>query len=332
VLFAAWPILAARRFQSDGWAWRAAALAGPLWFPGMFVAWTGAFGRGAIGLLPIALGAVALGAALRARAVLPATGDLRKSALVWLFAVTLCSVSVAIPLQLDNEWVTVGWALEGLALIALWTRMDHAGLKYTALLHLAVVSVRLVANPWVLEYHARSPVPVVNWLMYTYWLPTLCLLGTWRLLHELEVPRRRPWESGFYDVDRPVFAIASGAAAIVVFFAWINLTIFDSFGQGAELHLDFERLPARDLTFSLAWAIYALVLLGTGMARKSAGLRWVSLALIIVTVGKVFLYDLSHLHDLYRVMSLVGLAFSLILISLAYQRFVFGRRDGGKPS
>ena len=67
------------------------------------------------------------------------------------------------------------------------------------------------------------------------------------------------------------------------------------------------------------------------MARRSAGLRWTSLALIIVTVGKVFLYDLSHLHDLYRVMSLVGLAFSLILISLAYQRFVFGRREEASP-
>ena len=330
-LFAAWPLLAARRFQDDAWAWRAAALAGPLWFPGLCQVWTSAFGRGAVGLLPLGLGLVAGAAAVRARALLPGKSEVRKSALVWLFAVSLCSVSVAIPLQLENEWITVGWALEGLALIALWKRLDHAGLKYTALLHLAAVSVRLVANPWVLEYHARSNVPVFNWLMYTYWLPTLGLLGSWYLLRPLEVPRRRRWESGLYDTDRPVFAVAAAATAIVVFFAWINLTIFDAFGQSAELHVDFERLPARDLTFSLAWAIYALVLLGTGLARRSAGLRWTSLALIIVTVGKVFLYDLSHLHDLYRVMSLVGLAFSLILISLAYQRFVFGRREDEAP-
>lgn len=331
LLFAAWPLVASRRFQGDAWAWRAAALAGPLWSAALYHAWTTLFGSGAIGLLPLGLGLVAGGAGLRARSVLPAQGEVRTSALVWLFAVALCAVSVAIPLQLDDEWITVGWALEGLALAALWRRMDHAGLKYTALAHLAAVSVRLVANPWVLEYHARSSVPVVNWLMYTYWIPTACLLGAWYLLRPLEVPRKRPWESGFYDTDQPVFAIACAASAIVVFFAWINLTIFDAFGQGSALQLDFARLPARDLTFSLAWAIYALVLLGTGMARGSAGLRWTSLALIIVTVGKVFLYDLSHLHDLYRVMSLVGLAFSLILISLAYQRFVFGRRDKDAP-
>jgi uncharacterized membrane protein len=41
-----------------------------------------------------------------------------------------------------------------------------------------------------------------------------------------------------------------------------------------------------------------------------------------VTVVKVFLYDLGELEDLYRVASLLGLAVSLILVSLAYQRFV----------
>ena len=46
----------------------------------------------------------------------------------------------------------------------------------------------------------------------------------------------------------------------------------------------------------------------------------------MLTIGKVFLYDLGELKDLYRVASLVGLAFSLILVSLAYQRFVFRRR------
>ena len=43
---------------------------------------------------------------------------------------------------------------------------------------------------------------------------------------------------------------------------------------------------------------------------------------MLLTVGKVFLYDLGELRDLYRVASLFGLAVSLILVSLAYQRFV----------
>jgi uncharacterized membrane protein len=82
-------------------------------------------------------------------------------------------------------------------------------------------------------------------------------------------------------------------------------------------------MPARDLTTSIAWLLYAGVLLAIGMVRRSARMRWASLVLMLGTIGKVFVYDLGQLKDLYRVVSLLGLAASLLLISLAYQRFVF---------
>jgi uncharacterized membrane protein len=327
VMFAAWPIAFARRFGEDRWIYRAAAGAAPLFFVPLAFAWMAAFDKAALGALPLVLGVITFASAARARDVLPAGSGVRKTAMAWLLGVSLCAVSIAIPIQLKDEWVTVGWALEGLALMALWRRLDHAGLKYVSLVHLAVVSFRLGANPYLLEYHPRASLPVLNWLMYTYWVPVAALLGTWYLLRDVEVDRERSWEKGLYQKGTPIFAVMTAASAIVLFFLWINLTIFDAYGTGPDLRVDFERLPARDLTLSIAWALYALLLLAVGMARKSAALRWTSLALIIVTIGKVFLYDLSHLHDLYRVMSLVGLALSLILISLAYQRFVFGKRE-----
>ena len=62
------------------------------------------------------------------------------------------------------------------------------------------------------------------------------------------------------------------------------------------------------------------------MAGASSALRWVSLSFLVLTIGKVFLYDLGELKDLYRVASLVGLAVSLLLVSLLYQRFVFRKK------
>ena len=47
----------------------------------------------------------------------------------------------------------------------------------------------------------------------------------------------------------------------------------------------------------------------------------------MLTVAKVFLYDLSTLTGLYRVLSFLGLGVSLILVSLLYQRFVIAKRD-----
>ena len=114
-----------------------------------------------------------------------------------------------------------------------------------------------------------------------------------------------------------------GLAAIGIVFAWINLAIADWFSTGDLVSLSLRRIPAQDLTMSLAWGVYSLVLLAVGVARDVSGLRWVSLFILILTIGKVFLYDLGQLQDLFRVVSLLGLAVSLILVSLAYQRFVF---------
>ncbi len=329
-LFLYWP-LAAPRFSSAT-AFRAAALAGPLWFLFLWDQWREGFGDRAIGLLPILLGAMTL-AAVRWIMSQPSDDPKRRlTQLVWFSAVALGFIALAIPMQLDHEWVTVGWAVLGLFVTLLWQRLDHAGLKYFGLLLHAVVFVRLILNPAVFLYHpvgAPFGLPVLNWLLYTYLVPAATLLLSARALFPKEMERAKPWESWYRSLERPVLATAYGLMAVVLGFWWINLTIFDAFSAQTTLEIAFDRQPARDLTLSLSWAIYALVLLGVGVARKSSGLRWTSLVVLIVTIAKVFLYDLGELSDLYRVFSLLGLSVSLILVSLLYQRFVFRNPDRG---
>jgi uncharacterized membrane protein len=347
LLFTAWPFVSGHRpgrSPDQNWdrrpaAWWAAALAGPLAFPAFYLAWTDRFGDRAVGLLPVLLGAVALAAAFRVRARRPAgdatsdpaVAERRLSGLVWFGAVALGFAALAVPLQLEEEWITIAWALEGVAVLALWRRLDHPGLKYFGLALLAAVTARLVLNPAVPGYHPRSGVPILNWLLYTYLVPAACLVGASLLLAPREVERARPWEELYRlhrgGSGRPWGSLATGMAAVVVIFVWINVTVFDLFSTGPELSFSIARTMGRDLTLSLAWALYALVLLALGFGRGSRGLRAVGLGLMTLTVVKVFLYDLAGLRDLYRVASLAGLALSLVLVSLAYQRFVF--RSGG---
>ena len=298
-------------------------MAGPLWFPVLYFTFDGIFGDDAIGVLPVGLAVVALAAALWARTNVSTEDAGRRSMIVWYLAVVVSLVSIAIPLQLENEWITIGWALNGLAILALWVRLDHPGLKYFGLALLGAATARLVANPWVLEYHVRSGAPVVNWLAYTYLVPAAALVWSHLMLRPREVDRLTPREERLYPVEKPIWASCCGLAAVGVVFAWINLAIADYFATGSELVLSFQRMPARDTTTSVAWALYALVLLGIGVRSRSGSLRWLSLGILVLTLGKVFLHDLGELKDLYRVASLVGLALSLITVSLIYQRFVF---------
>lgn len=327
ILFTAWPFLAAGRLASNAWPWRAAALAGPAWFFPLGVLWSGRFGDSAIGLLPLVLGGVSVAAAARTRQVFDFEEPLQTTRLAWFLGVALGFVTVAIPLQVDREWITVGWALEGLALVVLWERLDHTGLKYVAIALFAAVTLRLVANAEVLAYHPRGSWRILNWLLYTYWIPAAALFVASRRMGRLELARVRPVERGWYVRETALGAGFLGLAGLAVVFVWINLAIADWFTTGPTLQVDFERLPARDLATSISWGVYALCLLALGVRMRSRPLRWGSLLLLLVTIGKVFLHDVGELGDLYRVASLLGLAISLILVSLAYQRFVLRERE-----
>jgi uncharacterized membrane protein len=216
-----------------------------------------------------------------------------------------------------------------------------------ATLLFALVFVRLspLNLAFLLEYPQAErftflDLPVLNWLLYTYGIPIVTLLLCARWLLPLEAARARRWEAWMYrrgggagqgageSAGRPLYASTYAAGAILLFFFWLNLTIYEAFSPRGEIAIVFDDNPARDLTLSLGWGIYALFLLGLGMWRRSTVLRWISLAFLLLTFAKAFLYDLRQLEGLYRVGSLMALAISLLAVSLLYQRFVFRKSDG----
>jgi len=81
-------------------------------------------------------------------------------------------------------------------------------------------------------------------------------------------------------------------------------------------------LGARELgqlLLSALWAITGLTGLVIGLRRDDRALRLGSLALLLVTVGKVFLYDLAALTSLYRVGSFIGLGLLLLVAAGIWQ-------------
>jgi uncharacterized membrane protein len=135
---------------------------------------------------------------------------------------------------------------------------------------------------------------------------------------------------GWASTDR--LSTLLGAYAVLLVFVWLNLAIADFFSTGREITLSFDRQPAKDLTTSIAWLLYAIAILIVGMLKVSKGLRWTSLVLMMITIVKVFFWDLSALKGIYFVFSLTGLALSLLFVSVFYSRFVFRKTDPETPS
>jgi uncharacterized membrane protein len=296
--------------------WLASALAGPAFFLPLHDAVVRSWGKGMIGLLPLTLAALTVvGLAGISQRFVARVGDragagsrLRYMALF--AAVALGFVAVAIPLQLDRQWITLGWALEAAAVFWLFGRLPHAGLKTFGALLYALVGVRLLLN-WdnVLRYQGHGR-PIFNWLLYTYGVPALCcLLGAAALTRAEATPGSRRY-----------LAPAVSLLGLVLIFVLINLEVVDFYSAGHYLEPTTERPLARDLTMSVAWALYATVLLVIGFWRQRKTLRFISLGVLGLTVAKVFLYDLSTLAGIYRVLALLALGVVSIVVSLLYGR------------
>ncbi|MCU0242636.1 MAG: DUF2339 domain-containing protein, partial [Vicinamibacteria bacterium] len=195
LLFLALPFLipepAAARLYVQSAPWWTSALAGPAFFIVLYRIYAAAWGKATIGLLPLAMAALsvlALAGISRifvVRPNAPRSAALRLRYLALFAALALGFVAVAIPVQLDRQWMTIGWALEAAAVCWLYGRLPHGGLKVFAVILYTIVGVRLLFNPEVLHYQARG-LPIFNWLLYTYGIPALCALAGAAVLRKAE--------------------------------------------------------------------------------------------------------------------------------------------------
>lgn len=250
-------------------------------------------------------------------------------------------------LALGLLWAGRRWSLPVLPRACL-------GLCWLALVTLIMGPV-LLANPlWAPT--AVGDWPIFNRLLPAYGLPALLCLAASRVLAgwlpkfpvpgslasktsdpnpsspkapgpDAPVPDRALPDSA---LDSPVAAFerqAAGplmAASLGLALLLVTLEVRQLF-QGAFLDSG-SMLPAENYSYSLAWVIFGSLLLVLGVSRASRLLRWASLPVMLIAVGKVFLLDTASLGGLYRVLSFLGLGLSLMLLGWVYQRYVFTER------
>jgi uncharacterized membrane protein len=316
-VFFLYPFLLRQRTESSGLPWACSALAVPLHFPLVYQAVSVSYPNGYMGLLP-ALLAIPMGLGLRyVWRHWAATSPHRQSVLAWYGGSTLFFITLIFPIQFEREWLTIGWALEGAALLWLFHRVPHPGLPMTGVGLLVSAFVRLALNPAVLEYHPRGDWPILNWYLYSYGIVTACLMSGARLLAR---PRHLVWR---WNIPPVLYGLGT-----VLAFLLVNIEIADYFSAGTSRTFQFSGNFARDMTYSLAWALFGLGLLVVGMARRLTAPRFAGLGLLSITLLKLFFHDLSQLGQLYRIGAFIGVAIILILASFLYQRFLAepGRR------
>ncbi|MBD8553103.1 DUF2339 domain-containing protein [Rhizobium sp. CFBP 8762] len=169
---------------------------------------------------------------------------------------------------------------------------------------LLVLSVHLVGlNPYRTgELLGRWP--VVDLLLIGYLLPALAFAALVRLSQGRKAP---------------AYVKALSASSVLLGFAWVTLSV-RRFWQGTDIAYWKGFLSGETYTYSVVWLLLGVLSLVAGTRFNLRSLRVVSAVLVVVTVVKVFLVDMSNLEGFLRALSFIGLGGVLIGIGLFYQR------------
>lgn len=171
---------------------------------------------------------------------------------------------------------------------------------------LSIIGAHFVTlNPLVTN-ESTGTIPFFNLLLLAYLLP-----GASMAVLALYARPKRP---------KPYVACL-GLTAAALAFAYVSLSIRRVYW--GEFIASWKGLTEWETyTYSAAWLVLGVIILVIGIRLKSSVLRMASAGLIVVSVAKVFLFDMSQLEGVLRALSFIGLGAVLIGIGIFYQRMM----------
>jgi uncharacterized membrane protein len=246
-------------------------------------------------------------------------------------------LTLAVPIQLDQHWVTMGWALEGVVLA--WTGLQtrSQATRYAALVVFLIAGLHwLGVDVSVFAYRAdQTFVPLFNRRAAS----CLVLIGAlavaawlYQKLGEQVAAEEREMLGGVY---------ALGANALTV--ALLSLDANDYFEQAKMLargqagSVDFagareiERLEnTRQLTLTALWSLYGAAALVIGILRRLKLLRLAALMLLGLAVLKVIMADAGYYAAVWHtpIFNQTFASFALLIAALSAGAWFYARAEG----
>ena len=260
--------------------------------------------------------------ALAAKLLLARSAGSRREILM-MIAVALTFVTIAIPIQLQSNWITIAWAVEGLAILWAGLEVRSARLRAHAFTLFALAFGKFLL--WDTPYGLRPRfTPVFNRYFLSSLVVVACFLGA-VYLYQRATERKL--------IEASATKLVLGFAAAVAFWLLISIETHTFFISRALV----EREPADadhqrwlgQMALSVLWAAYAAALAALGFMRRIAAVRWAALALFALTIIKAMLVDIAQLQQLYRIIVFFVLGVLLLLVAWRYHKAFHAQESSG---
>jgi uncharacterized membrane protein len=229
-----------------------------------------------------------------------------------LIGVAITFVTLAIPIQLRANWITIAWAVEALTMLWVGFKTHLRRIQTIAVGLFAMALAKLVF--WDTPLVRRTTfTPILNKYFLSSLAVILCLFAAAALCRRFETSPRSL--APFMHLAMVLAAIVSLWFVMSVetqtYFA--NLTLKLPEGVRHEKRLG-------QMALSVLWSFYAGVLAAVGFIRRSAAVRWAALVLFGLTIVKVMLVDIAELQQLYRIIAFLVLGLLLLVVTWGYHK------------
>jgi uncharacterized membrane protein len=214
-------------------------------------------------------------------------------------------VTVAIPMQFHGYVVTICWLAEALVLVVL--ARTSPTLRAFAFVVMCVASASLLEG-WV----AGSTAPLTVFAN-TSFLTSMVAAAVFATVVVVSTGATR----GFAAVAFSVAVVIS--VTLEIHHYWFCGASFFRALCGGYGRRE-ARAIAAGFSYGAWWMLYGAALMTAGFVKRSAFLRWQALALLAMSIGKVFLNGVSLESQGYRVLSFLALGALLLAVSFAYQK------------
>ncbi len=246
-----------------------------------------------------------------------------RSELLLMIGIALTFVTIAIPIQLRSNWITIAWAVEALTMLWAGLEIRSIRLRVIACTLFGLALAKLCF--WDTNFLYR---PIFTPVLNRYFLSSLVVIGC---VFGAAVLYQRASERKHIQAPRLRLVILLAAVVTLWFVMSVETqTYFAARAAAERIAADAENLEwLGQMALSVLWAAYAAALAAVGFARRSSSVRWAALVLFALTIVKAMLVDIARLQQLYRIIVFFVLGMLLLLVAWGYHR-AFHSRESSK--
>lgn len=199
-----------------------------------------------------------------------------------------------------------------LVLLMINKRLKNQWLAVTALLGTLFLSIILLASGWpslneMANTYYRQPGHSTYFQSWNVWIRYFLLIAMAAMLvigtRAVKAYNKEP------VIDKGWWLLVYTMILAAISYEYLNWTTVSGSNDQYKTGL------------SIIWGLYALTLVVYGIWKKQKYIRLVSIGLFVITILKLFFYDLSEAGTITKTISFISLGVILLLVSYLYNRY-----------